>query len=814
MGIIFWSGTESLSSPETIIINSWAEAISCSERLQGIYYNNQRWRRIWPLDPSNLALLQAYDSSYSGMTITNGFYTSCTALSWWYVPLNNEVYGQIDHNVDGRTWSLFAGVRYDFTGNAIEIWTPFAHTLAIETWWVHNWYIFDTEWWIAWLNMNTPRCLYTEVNQLTGEYWYDLTFICHGDNGSGYIFSIFSGDDNSPRSSITVYTGISDYVINTWMLLATGDYTATCTVIFPDTISVNSCDDITFHIGLDTVVTNTGTLTGTLWFSGYNGSVVSYSGGNYYTNASWVLLTWSANQASNYILSGNFSQTPLTGTLTGTTLRSTGIVLSNLSSINNFSATYTTWSLSWYTVTGWIYIDTALPAAPIISTPTSGTFVCASTELVVNRSGSTDTWAGLSGYLYEISSNLGMTWIFLSGITTTGTASINAAIMSALAVGTYYIRVSAIDNVGNIATGDIVNFTTSQSYCTQWTGVMIVTSTIHLRNVDLDKVYRSDPIYIFGLTGPALVSVTKWMLFINNETGWATTGVVTSSDALYIELISSNEYDTTVSSYLQVVGLTGTFSLTTKKSNCVLSVGEKLVIENIYTDLKDEYDNDLSKLAEFLNTFQNMVEDESELSNSCTLEYLLELIQDEFDIEGIDTSNHITPNCKEYSIGYDPDQQAYYAPEMMQRYYFVNRESLIRHIDYYNPGDCHINTYTSNYRTQDSDPMRHTAPNGKIYHLIGQYGGFSAEEFATAKYFDSLQTIKTYIDLRNPAKEIWTHTVDTAFTPITYAAPNGKEYKIFKTNKWYMSYKLLRVKYYENLGDLKNLINVNNPSIR
>ena len=48
------------------------------------------------------------------------------------------------------------------------------------------------------------------------------------------------------------------------MLLATGDYTATCTVIFPDTISVNSCDDITFHIGLDTVVTNTGTLTGTL----------------------------------------------------------------------------------------------------------------------------------------------------------------------------------------------------------------------------------------------------------------------------------------------------------------------------------------------------------------------------------------------------------------------------------------------------------------------------------------------------------------------------------------------------------------------
>jgi len=40
-----------------------------------------------------------------------------------------------------------------------------------------------------------------------------------------------------------------------------------------------------------------------------------------------------------------------------------------------------------------------------------------------------------------------------------------------------------------------------------------------------------------------------------------------------------------------------------------------------------------------------------------------------------------------------------------------------------------------------------------------------------------------YIDLRNPPKEIRTHTVDTAFNPIVYAAPNGKEYKIFKTDR-------------------------------
>ena len=123
------------------------------------------------------------------------------------------------------------------------------------------------------------------------------------------------------------------------------------------------------------------------------------------------------------------------------------------------------------------------------------------------------------------------------------------------------------------------------------------------------------------------------MLFINNGTGIGTSGYVTSNDTLYIELISSNKYDTTVSANLTILGLTGTFSVTTKKSNCVLSAGEKLVIQNIYENLKDEYDNDISKLADFLNTFQSMVKDETDLTNSCTLEYLLQLIQDDLGFE-------------------------------------------------------------------------------------------------------------------------------------------------------------------------------------
>jgi len=223
----------------------------------------------------------------------------------------------------------------------------------------------------------------------------------------------------------------------------------------------------------------------------------------------------------------------------------------------------------------------------------------------------------------------------------------------------------------------------------------------------------------------------------------------------------------------------------------------------------------MSQLAEFLNTFQSMVEDELNLSNSCTLEYLLSLIDNEFDTEGIDTSNHITPNCKEYTIGYDNNQRAYYAPQMMNRFFFINRESLIRHLDFYNPGDCHINTYGNDFWTSDdSDPMLHIAPNGKLYHLIGQYGWYSAQEFASPKYFDSFQSIKTYINLRNPAKTIWKHDIDRSFMPIVYAAPNSKEYKCYKTSKWFMSYKLIRVQYFDSLSSLKSYIDRNNPGNR
>ena len=773
-----------------------------------------------------------YATWYGDMTMQNWFFTHCTWVSWWYSPQWNDVYGQIDHYLTGgQTFHMIAWVNYDFTGNVIVSWTSFASTFQ-RSWWTHTGFIFDDNGGIAELSVSIPWCQSFSstptIQPIIVAQGSGMQFHCFGQNVSGYILSIGLSWATSPFYNDVVVSAWTYQRRMTWQTLATGDYRAACTVMGPGGPGPQCQEIIPFHVWWTGGVTPTWSgcnpnFQGEITFSSYNGSIViNPSLGSYITNTTGINLQWAATEPNITTITGDFSPFGhiswiYTGTNIFTHLVTYPIQLISTTGWNNFSSSYTTTGSSGactYTdAAKRVYVDLIPPTAPVITTPISGTTICPSILLPVARSASWDSGSNISYYRYEIYNNSGMlTGNMMSWTTTSTWASLNVSLFP---LWTYYMRIVAVDNVGMTQASTTVNFTTSSQYCLG-TGIVIVTPVIWLRNVDLDTIYRSDPILILGLTGPTLVNISKGMLFINNGTGIWTTGMVSSHDTIYIEMVSSDQYDTTVNSNLTILGLTGTFSITTKKSNCVLSTAEKLVIQNIYANLKDEYNNDLSKLSDFLNTFQSMVEDESDLTNSCTLEYLLSLIEADLGFDGsVDTSNHITPNCKEYSIGYDATQQAYYAPEMMNRYYFINRESLIRHLDYYNPGDCHINTYANNFRTPNpNDPMKHIAPNGKIYHFIGQYGGFSATEFTSAKYFDSMESIIRYVDLRNPPKEIWTHTVNTAFTPITFAAPNGREYRIFNTDRWYMSYKLMKVKYYPTLSELKNYINRNNPSIR
>lgn len=57
---IFWEYTEVLQLPQeiSIIVNGEEQTILCEKKFNGIYYNNQRGRRVRPLDQKNLERLQ------------------------------------------------------------------------------------------------------------------------------------------------------------------------------------------------------------------------------------------------------------------------------------------------------------------------------------------------------------------------------------------------------------------------------------------------------------------------------------------------------------------------------------------------------------------------------------------------------------------------------------------------------------------------------------------------------------------------------------------------------------------------------------
>jgi hypothetical protein len=227
--------------------------------------------------------------------------------------------------------------------------------------------------------------------------------------------------------------------------------------------------------------------------------------------------------------------------------------------------------------------------------------------------------------------------------------------------------------------------------------------------------------------------------------------------------------------------------------------------------LKGSYDNNPDKTDEFLSTFTSMLEDRVGTTDDCSTQYLLDLMQN--DGSSGDTTDHTAPNGKSYSIDYDQAIEGYYSPEMKVRSYFINRESLIRHIDYYNPGNIHTPRYGSNTRsTERNTSTKHIALNGKIYRISNDTNGYTSQDMSKPKYFASSEALITYLDKQNPAKIVWNHTVDTSFAPLTYLAANNKSYIIYKTDKGYMSYRLMKVRYFNSLAEIQSFINWNNPS--
>jgi len=348
---------------------------------------------------------------------------------------------------------------------------------------------------------------------------------------------------------------------------------------------------------------------------------------------------------------------------------------------------------------------------------------------------------------------------------------------------------------------------------------MIIWTIPRIRNANIQTAYMSDPFTIANFNDITLATINKWMLYINWQPKW-TSWHIQNWDEINIELYSSNEYETTVSSTITIWSISATFYITTitewQDYNIQLSNLQKIRIISLFNLILELYSNTPAKEEQFLYTFRSMLMDKLDFMDKkdiiySTFEYLLNLIESRLSILWINQNKHIAPNCKEYEIKFDEQQKHYYSPNFKNIQHFVNRESIIRYIDSQNPWDCRINTYgTNQIDINNTDPNKHIAPNWKIYRINMINNFYTSPDFIKTVYFDTIQWLRTYININNPQITIRDHSIDNSFGPINHTAPNWKTYKIYKTNKWYMSYRLIKIRYFTTLESIKTFINQNN----
>lgn len=135
-GMFFWRSNVSVA-PTTLQLSPTQTVTGCTEQLRGLYYNSQRWLRLWPLDANTLSGLQSIDSGYNTMTLSGGLFTNCSGKP------AGAVYGNINHYRGNHEFSLIGGVNYNF---ATKMWLPsFGQTLYKYSNQSASGWIFDSQ---------------------------------------------------------------------------------------------------------------------------------------------------------------------------------------------------------------------------------------------------------------------------------------------------------------------------------------------------------------------------------------------------------------------------------------------------------------------------------------------------------------------------------------------------------------------------------------------------------------------------------------------------------------------------------------------
>ncbi|HCB50989.1 TPA: hypothetical protein DEP21_00045 [Patescibacteria group bacterium] len=117
-------------------------------------------------------------------------------------------------------------------------------------------------------------------------------------------------------------------------------------------------------------------------------------------------------------------------------------------------------------------------------------------------------------------------------------------------------------------------------------------------------------------------------------------------------MISSEEYNTSVTAELSIADITGTFTIITMDPDneiCLLTNSQKAQIKDLFNSIKSGYANNEAKRSKMVYTMRSMIQDIQDFDYSCSLQYMQDLSDEE--IDGNDET-HVAPNCKEYNISY------------------------------------------------------------------------------------------------------------------------------------------------------------------
>lgn len=148
--LFFIRNIETLAVPETVQL--WTDAKLCSKKINGIYYNNQRWMRFRPLDLVTLNYLKNTPWNYDNVEIAWWFFTNCSLLD------SKMVLWDITHKVWNYYYELAAWIELNFWRNSYinfgwitHLAKPWQELYFIKnnSWLFLSWHIYDSYWWIG-----------------------------------------------------------------------------------------------------------------------------------------------------------------------------------------------------------------------------------------------------------------------------------------------------------------------------------------------------------------------------------------------------------------------------------------------------------------------------------------------------------------------------------------------------------------------------------------------------------------------------------------------------------------------------------------